>query len=73
MAIFIVWEEETAEFVEWKYVGGGEYDPIYKQVTITKKARWSNENTKAQREAAQKYIHTEMQDKPTAKVVVLED
>ncbi len=73
MAIYICWKEETADFVKQEYIGGGQHMNIYRQRTVTKRARWSTEETPEMFAAARKYIETDMQDRPNAYVGTLPD
>lgn len=60
MATFIAWRETQVEFVEWKYTGGGNHDAVTKETTITKRARWSNDDDEKTQEAAKQYIKTDV-------------
>ena len=73
-AIFITWKEEESEFVKWEHIGA-DYSPtpVFKTKVVTRKARWSNTVSKEMLERAEQYIKKEMQDRPTAKVVILEE
>ena len=56
MTIYICWQEESAEFSHWEYVGGGITEARSNIITVTKRARWSSENTPAMRARAEAYI-----------------
>lgn len=56
MAIYICWNEETAEFSHWEYVGGGVTVARSNPVIVTKRCRWSSENTPEMRARAEAYI-----------------
>lgn len=73
MAIFIQWTETSKEFVSQRYVGGGITVVDMKDVTIIKKARYSNDVTPEMKRCAKEYIKTNMQDTPSAKVVILDE
>lgn len=69
--VFIVWQRVEKEFVDRKYVGNGEFDAIFRDVTITKGALWSSEATTQNIAAAEEYIKENMTDRPGAQVELL--
>lgn len=71
-AIYIVWEEETAEFDHWVYggAGSGEVFPVFTQTTITKRCRFSSEVTDEMFARAEQWIQAE---RPDAKVIVIDE
>lgn len=46
MTVYVAWDVATVEIASWRYVSGtGAYDPQFRDVTTTRRARWSNANT----------------------------
>ena len=66
-AVFITWREPVSEFVERRYVGGGEFEPVFKETFRQRFARWSNDTSPASVSAAEAYCRT---DRPEAAVVI---
>jgi len=56
MTIYICWQEEAAEFSHCEYVGGGVAEARFDIITVTKRARWSGEDTPEMRAQAEAYI-----------------
>ncbi len=73
MAIFITWEETQKELAQLRYIGGGITVADMKEIKVTRKARYSNENTPEMMRRAKEYIKTDMQAQPTAKVIILDE
>lgn len=70
--IFFYWTEESREFVEFRYVGGGAYDPVFETVTKERRLRYA-ENTPARRKQAHEYLKEFQVDHPDARIRILED
>jgi hypothetical protein len=69
MAIFICWDETDADPIQ-EYVGGGAYDTHYVNVrTVTRKCRYSNEETPDMMERANAYA-ADMTDKVNVRVTI---
>lgn len=66
MAIYIAWQETEHKFKDWYYVGNGETRAVFEEVTIVKKALYSNEETAKMESRAIDYIK---QDRPSAWIV----
>ena len=46
MTAYVARDVATVEGASWRYVSGtGAYDPQFRDVTTTRRARWSNKNT----------------------------
>lgn len=73
MALYIEWKERSAEFDHWDYVGGGITAARMRDVIVTKRVRWSTEETLEMRRRANDYIRSEYTDRPGAKVVAIPD
>ena len=69
MTIYITWQEKVSTFKEWRYVGNGVTEPVFQEETVTKRVLYSNDNTMKAR--AKEYIKTDMQDRPSAKVIIV--
>lgn len=73
MATYIVWTEQEQRFGNWRVVPGLGTEPVFKTFTIRQKARYSSDNSPEMQERAKRYIETDMQDKPSARVVIIND
>lgn len=65
MGIYITWQEKEQKFQKWEYVGNGENRPLFEEVTVTKKALYSNEITDELIAKAARFIET---DRPEGKI-----
>ena len=68
-AIFIEWDEEIYEFVEWNYVGNGAAEPVLRRKIVTRRARYSNTVNDEMLQRAADYVK---ESRPNARVVTEE-
>jgi hypothetical protein len=61
-ALYITWQEDGMTDIHQEYIGGGEYKTVGTRQPITKRARWSSEDTPELRAKAKRYIAENMQD-----------
>ncbi len=71
-SIFITWLEVQRDFKDWRYVGGGVYDPIFDERVVTKRCRYSSAVTDEMMTRAKEYAAT-IEDKMAVKVEILND
>jgi len=72
MAIFYEWEEEQSSIVEHRAVSvahGGGTEPVTETQTVTRRLRFSNEDTPEMVECAEGYLVEFAQDHPGARIV----
>ena len=55
-SVFIVWDEDDYANLHHEYIGGGEYKVVGTPIITTKRARYSNDTSKASLEKAKRYI-----------------
>ena len=67
MAIFIEWDEAQSEFDHWDYVGGGVTEARYREVKVTRRARYSNTVSETMLSRARAYV---VESRPGARVVI---
>src|SRR6266436_132994 len=65
LQIVIAWTEQSAEFVEQIYIGGGEYKNVFKDIIIPKACIWLNDGRQSDVAKAREYARSEI---PGAKV-----
>lgn len=70
MSVWITWTEQSAEFTHWDYVGNGITEARYKPKTLKKECLFSDDTSPQMIARAKRYVETDMQDRPTAKVIV---
>lgn len=57
-AIYICWDEQSAQFEGWKMGGWGQLDPVFSPKTVTRRARWGAKTPQAMAKA-RAYLETE--------------
>jgi len=73
MAVFITYDDVKSDVIGHRYVGNGEHAPIFKDTTIRKRCRYSNDETADMIERAKKYAAEDMTHCKNVRVELIAD
>lgn len=67
MTVWIEWKEQDRKMTGRRYIGNGEDVPVFETITVTRRARYSNDVTPEMIQRAHDYVES---SRPEAQVVV---
>ena len=70
MDAYIVWEEQSSQFVGLHYAGGGNFDAISRPRTLEHRALWKADASDQDIENARQFIKS---DKPEARLLLTDE